>query len=143
MGLAFNMKYIEKVYNRYFTASKASRGKILDELCNVCGYNRKYAIWKLHHFSLQKHGKRRVKKSTRIYDDKVLSIVESIWESANYPWSTRLKEILRLWLPWARKRFEITPQIEQKLISISPSTIDRYLKTKKMILKRRMYVRKI
>ncbi len=62
MGLAFNMKYIEKVHNRYFTASKASRGKILDELCDVCNYNRKYAIWKLHHFSLQKHGKRRVKK---------------------------------------------------------------------------------
>lgn len=141
MGLAFNMKYIEKVYNRYFTASKASRGKILDELCDVCSYNRKYAIWKLHHFSLQKHGKHRVKKSTRVYDDKVLSIVQSIWESANYPWSTRLKEILRLWLPWAHKRFEITPQIEHKLISISPSTIDRYLKTKKMILKRRMYGR--
>lgn len=141
MGLAFNMKYIEKVYNRYFTASKASRGKILDELCDMCSYNRKYAIWKLHHFSLQKHDKRRVKKSTRVYDDKVLSIVQSVWESANYPWSTRLKEILRLWLPWAHKRFEITPQIEHKLISISPRTIDRHLKTKKMILKRRMYGR--
>ena len=31
MGLAFNMKYIENVYNRYFTASKASRGKILKQ----------------------------------------------------------------------------------------------------------------
>lgn len=141
MGLGFNMKYIEKIYNRYFTASKASRGNILDELCDVCGYNRKYAIWKLHHFSLQKHNKHRVKKNKRVYDDKVLRIVQSIWESANYPWSTRLKEILRLWLPWARKRFEMTPQIEHKLISISPSTIDRYLKTKKMILKRRMYGR--
>lgn len=71
MGLAFNMKYIEKVYNRYFMASKASRGKILDELCDVCRYNRKYAIWKLHHFSLQKHGKHPRKNNTTVYDDKV------------------------------------------------------------------------
>lgn len=31
----------------YQKASKESKGKILDELCNVCKYNRKYAIWKI------------------------------------------------------------------------------------------------
>ena len=141
MGLAFNMKYIEKVYNRYFMASKATRGKILYELCEVCKYNRKYAIWKLHHFSSQKHGKHPRKKHTAVYNDEVLSIIKAIWEAANYPWSVRLKEIIRLWLPWARKYFEITPPRERQLLQISPSTIDRYLKTHKMILKRRIYGR--
>ncbi len=141
MGLAFNMKYIEKVYNRYFMASKASRGKILDELCDVCRYNRKYAIWKLHHFSLQKQHSYHRKKNKKVYDDKVLSIIKAVWESANYPWSVRLKEILRLWLPWIRQRFAIATEIEQKLIEISPSTIDRYLKIDKMVMRRRIYGR--
>jgi len=38
------MKYLETIYQRHRKASKESKGKILDELCKVCKYNRKYAI---------------------------------------------------------------------------------------------------
>jgi len=47
MKLELQMKYLETVYQRYRKSSKHSKGKILDELCNVCQYNRKYAIWRL------------------------------------------------------------------------------------------------
>jgi hypothetical protein len=64
-----------------------------------------------------------------------------VWEAANYPWSTRLKEILRLWLPWIKKHYAVSPELEQKLLAISPSTLDRCLKPKKDKLKRRVYGR--
>ncbi|MGB6338671.1 MAG: hypothetical protein WBF32_02760 [Candidatus Aminicenantaceae bacterium] len=48
MRLKLRMKYCETVYRRYHNASKESKRRILDELCQVCGYNRKYAIWKLN-----------------------------------------------------------------------------------------------
>jgi hypothetical protein len=67
--------------------------------------------------------------------------VTAIWEVANYPWSVRLKETLRVWLPWIKKHFPITSEIEKKLLTISSSTIDRCLKNRKTKLKRRLYGR--
>ena len=38
MRLELRMKYCETVYRRYREASKESKARILDELCEVCGY---------------------------------------------------------------------------------------------------------
>jgi len=136
------MEYVDTVYKRYRKVPKPSKTKILDELCQVCKYNRKYAISKLS--QLPNKDKPRAgpkRKRSKKYDNQVLEVVEKVWKAANYPWSLRLKEILRLWLPWIRKRYRITPETEAKLLSISPSTIDRGLKDKKRKLKRRLYGR--
>jgi hypothetical protein len=138
MGQEFRLKYLEKTYRRYQKASKASKGRILDELCKVCGYDRKYAIWKLNRLAAGQKRKKR-KPRARVYDEAVLWLLEKIWEAANYPWSARLKEILRLWLPWAKKHFVFSPETERKLLSMSPSTMDRALKYKKNKIKRRLY----
>ncbi len=142
MRLELRMRYLEAIYERYRKASKESKGRILDEFCKVCGYNRKYAIWKLNRMPMRQRGRDRPRrKCRRKYDHQVLTIVEQVWKTANYPWSLRLKEIIRLWLPWMRSRYLITPQIEQRLLSMSPSTIDRHLRSKKRTLKRRLYGR--
>jgi hypothetical protein len=36
--------YLKAIYFRYKKVSKPLRSRILDEFCQVCGYNRKYAI---------------------------------------------------------------------------------------------------
>jgi hypothetical protein len=66
-----------------------------------------------------------------------MRIVEKVWAKAGYPWSVRLKEILRLWLPWIQGRFGLTETQQAKLLVISPSTIDRSLRDRK----RRIYGR--
>lgn len=131
MRLELRMKYLETVYQRYSKVSKESKGKILDELCNVCKHNRKYAIWKLSQLPLKEPKAQPKRYRNKRYDHEVLAILEAIWKTANYPWSVRLKEIIRLWLPWIRVRYRITSKMEEKLLSISPSTIDRHLKSKK------------
>ncbi len=103
MRLELRMKYLETIYKRYRQSSKESKGKILDELCHVCGYNRKYAIWKLRELPMEDKPARRKRRGHRRYDYRVLEIVEDVWKRANYPWSLRLKEILRLWLPWVER----------------------------------------
>jgi hypothetical protein len=142
MKLELRMKYCETVYRRYRSASKESKARILDELCEVCGYNRKYAIWKLNRL----RNKEKVKSSSkrkrpRKYGHEVLLIVEEVWKKSGYPWSVRLKEILRLWLPWIKKHYQITTELEKKLLEISASTMDRHLKPLKNKLKRRIYGR--
>jgi len=136
------MEYVESIYERYRESPKSSKTKILDELCEVCKYNRKYAIFKLMHLPHKGKARARPKRRrSKKYDHRVLEVIEKVWKAAHYPWSLRLKEILRLWLPWVRQRYRISPETEAKLLSISPSTIDRALKDKKIKLKRRLYGR--
>ncbi len=44
MTLNFKTTYLRVIRGRYFRASKAKKSLILDELCEVTGYNRKWAI---------------------------------------------------------------------------------------------------
>ena len=41
-------EYLREIKSRYNKADKQQKNKILTEFCNVCGYNRKYAIYLLN-----------------------------------------------------------------------------------------------
>jgi transposase InsO family protein len=143
MERELRMGYLERVYQRYWRASKESKGRILDELCHVCGYNRKYAIWKLRRLVVEGRPKGgfRERRRSRRYGGEVFLVLEGVWEASGYPWSVRLKEIVRVWLPWIRLRYRMSAEVEENVLSISPSTIDRYLRAKKKRLRRRLYGR--
>jgi len=141
MKLEFRMHYLESAVERYLKAGKKGKGRILDELCKVCGYSRKYAIWKLHEGNFQRKPRKVVRRRDRIYSLRVLSIMGKVWEVAGYPWSVRLREILRLWLPWIKRHYRLTGEEEGRLLAISPSTIDRHLREQKVRIKRRLYGR--
>jgi hypothetical protein len=61
MRLNFKMEYLKKIYQRYHRSSRAEKTQILNEFCEVCKYNRKYAIWLLNESPPSKHKKQRVK----------------------------------------------------------------------------------
>ncbi len=71
----------------------------------------------------------------------VLRVLVAIWEAAGYPWSVRLKALLPLWLPWARRRFGLAPPLEAQLLALSPRQMDRRLQPHKRQLQRRLYGR--
>jgi hypothetical protein len=50
------------------------------------------------------------------YGHEPLSILTSVWEAAGYPWSVRLKALLPAWMPWIRKRFQLSPEKERQLL---------------------------
>jgi hypothetical protein len=75
------------------------------------------------------------------YGAKVILSLTAIWEAAGYPCSARLKALLPLWLPWAIKRLTLSDPVQKQLLTISPATIDRRLKSKKRQLKTRLYGR--
>jgi hypothetical protein len=133
--------YLKAIYVRYQKVSKPFRARILDEFCQVCDYNRKYAIRLLNGRAPQKP-KTIVRKGRRsAYSAKVISALSVIWEAAGYPCSVRLKALLPLWLPWAIKRMALTAPVQKQLLKISPSTIDRRLKGKRGQLKKHLYGR--
>ena len=141
MGGKTRWDYLKAIYVRYQKVSKRFRARILDEFCQVCDYNRKYAIRLLNGPAPQKP-KTIVRQGRRpAYGTKVISALTAIWEAAGYPCSVRLKALLPLWLPWAIKRMALTVQVQKQLLMISPATIDRRLKGKRGQLKKRLYGR--
>jgi hypothetical protein len=133
--------YLKAIYFRYKKVSKPLRARILDEFCQVCGYNRKYAIRLLNGPAPQKPKAATPKGRRPTYGAKVISFLTAIWEAAGYPCSARLKALLPLWLPWAIKRLAISAQAQKQMLTISPATIDRRLGAKKRQLKKRLYGR--
>jgi hypothetical protein len=142
MTKEFRMGYIQSVKERYLQALKTEKGRILDELCRVCHLNRKYAIAKIHNDGFERDKVRRRRTGRKkLYPRKLLAVVESVWLTAGYPWSVRLKAIFEGWLPWIELRYRLSKKEQDLLLRISPSTLDRFLKGKKIALKRRLYGR--
>lgn len=130
---------MEELVKVYEVSGKERKSEILNQFCELTGYHRKYAISLFCNFGKIREvsGKRKNK-----YSKNSLIVIENIWEASGYPWSQRLKSLIPLWLPWAKKRMLwITPEIETEVLSISARQIDRRLGEKKKKLSRRMYGR--
>ena len=141
MGHKAKWEYFRAVYERYRKAEREAKQVMLNEFCLNTGYNRKYAIRLLNGPPPGKQPERRPRGRRPRYGRQVLSILAAIWEAAGYPWSVRLKALLPSWMPWIRKRYRMSPQIEKQLLGISARQIDRRLKAKKSERKRRIYGR--
>src|SRR5579883_2388257 len=117
-------EYAHAIRQRYAHASRAVKSQMLTEFCATTGYHRTYRPNPAH----QPRAPRQ-------------AALGALWEVAGYPWSARLTALLPVWLPWAKRHLSISPQVEQQLRTISPSTIDRRLRGRTRRLNRRLYGR--
>lgn len=132
-------EYYAMMHVRYHKANnRKEKSRILSEFCQSYGCHRKHALRILNGAPPPVKRPSR-KKRKPFYSPRVISMVESVWEAAGYPWSVRLKAILELWLPWIRERFSLVLSEEKQLLSISPAQIDRRLKSRKLWIKKKVY----
>ncbi|MCB0321298.1 MAG: transposase family protein [Bdellovibrionales bacterium] len=125
-------EYYQAIIKRYHRSSRAEKGRILDEFCENCGYNRSYAIRLLNqgHKRLGKKPGRRSK-----YDNQeFIRALRNIWKGADYKCGKRLKKAIPSFLPYYEKHHgNLAPEIELMLLKISPATIDRVLRKTKAL----------
>jgi hypothetical protein len=140
MSRKSKQEYFQVMYERYRHATPADRSRLLDEVCRVCRWHRKHAIRRLNQPLRDPRPRRRSPRSFS-YSVSMLSILIAVWRAAGYPWSVRLKALLPLWLPWIRRHFRLTPQLERELLAISPRQMDRRLASHKRRIRRRLYGR--
>ena len=132
-------EYVARMRERYEVATRAAKSRLLDEVCVVTGYHRKAAIRLLRRPA---GPRRRRRGGPRVqYGPEVVAVLRAIWVAAGYPWSVRLKALLPLWLPWARRRVRLTDALAAQVRRISPRQIDRCLRADKRTLRRRQYGR--
>ena len=123
-------EYLEEIRARYKKAGKAEKNKILNEFCKICSYNRKYAICLLNKKESKKTaGKKRPGRQRNYNSPVIIHFLKIMLKATNLICSKRLKPIIPLWLPFYEQSYciKISPVIREKLLKISPATIDRLL----------------
>lgn len=74
-----------------------------------------------------------------VYPERLIRVLASVWEAAQYAWSVRLKALLPLWMPKIRERWPLTPLERRQLLKMSPATMDRRLAPRRRELGRKIY----
>jgi hypothetical protein len=123
------LEYLQAVRGRYLKATKADKQKVLDEFVRVTGYHRKSAIRALNRpVHVKRIGKRgRPKK----YKSSVAIELKYLWEITDHLCSKRLHPFLPELMNVLKRSGShiINHEIETDLRALSPSTMDRLLRT--------------
>jgi len=134
-------EYVKVIYPRYRQAPRREKQQLLDECCRITRYHRKHVVRLLNGPAPSGERPRPRRCRTPRYSSAAIEALRTIWEAAGYPWSVRLKALLPLWLPRARRRLQLSAAVERQLLAISPRQIDRRLAPQKRQLQKRLYGR--
>jgi hypothetical protein len=131
------MEYAQALRSRYFGASRAEKGKMLDEFTQVTGWHRKAAIRLLRRLSQPRTGKRRGRP--RKYGSEAAEALKAVWEAGDRLCSKRLQPFIPEMLKVLRQHGEQQIDVAMKglLCQMSPSTIDRLLRNYRKVGGRR------
>ena len=136
----------------YHKALKKEKGRLLDEMVRLTGYNRCYASWLLRNcrrsvilrgkgkarlIFVGDHRKRIRRPKKRTYGLDVFSALKGIWEVCGYICGKRLGPYLKEIVPVLEKHGELSVgrETRAKLLKMSAATVDRLLGAEKKKLR--------
>ena len=136
MGKNERRAYLEAVLERYRKANRKAKVAILDEFCQVCDYNRKYAIRLLNR--PKERPKKRPGRKPVYRSAEFLTALKHIWLATDQICSKRLVAAIPLWLPFYEQTYEkLSNKTQNQLLSISAATIDRVLAKTRALTRRK------
>ena len=120
---------IESYRPRYLKANKTEKTRIISQIQDATGMNRKTVIRKMHAPRKSRPYKKPGRK--RKYTDAVIFVLIQIWEWSEYMCSKRLKPYLAEFVEKLEscKRLKLDEETKKLLLNMSEATIDRYLKS--------------
>jgi len=131
MSETSKQEYLAGARGRYARRNRAGKTRLLDEVCEALGWERKHAIKALNG-KRSKGGRRGKSGRKKNYGPEVAEVVASIWRSSEQPCSLRLKAVLPEWLPSYEKRHgELGEELRTKVLGASPRTLERLLEDRK------------
>ena len=124
-------------YHYKRSVCRREKGRLLDTLCRMTGWGRKYAINALHGRTgpdkvriggVVKHGGSRPR-----YEAETLAMLKQLWLASGQLCGKRLVPVLPAWLDsWERRHGPIDTVVRGKVLSISPAQADRVLSAHKV-----------
>lgn len=121
-------QYLESCRARYPSRNRAGKSKMIDEVCDTLGWNRKHTIKALNgQVSLGQKAKKRGSKPTYLEAEK--AVIVELWKLSEQPCGKRLKPTLPLWLKSYEKHYGKVPtSTRKKILQCSERQLDRITK---------------
>jgi len=128
LTLAERKAITRKLANRYEKAPKAEKSRILDEICQLCDWNRDHARRALRR-ALGPAPKRNRPVRIPTYDAEVISALEIVWATLDGPAGKRLAPVMASTVEALERHGEISlsDRVRTGLLRMSAATIDRRL----------------
>jgi Integrase core domain len=135
ISMGARREVLAAVAERYRTAGRRQKGRILDELTATTGWHRKHAVRALSD-RIAKARKGEARSSTEValqrrrckYDE-IRDALIVLWEASDRVCGKRLKVMIPVLLPALKRhgRLELTRKQHTLILSVSAATIDRML----------------
>ena len=132
VSMATRTELVQAVGERYRSADKRGKGRVLDEFAAVTGLHRKHAIRLLRvKCPATAEGSR---PERRVYDEAARTALVVLWEAADRLCGKRLRPLIPILLEVMEhhSHLEVAPEVKAKLTRMSAATIDRALREVKV-----------
>ena len=128
VSMATRDELVAAVLERYGRASRAERGRILDEFAAVTGLHRKHAMRLLRGGTPSRRSGPR--PGRRVYDVAVREALIVVWEASDRVCGKRLRPLVPLLIEAMERHghLQLVLEVRSRLLSMSAATIDRALR---------------
>ena len=118
---------VSAVTERYRSAKRAEKGRILDALCATTGWHRKHAVRALRqHETVGPDGVEAPRERRRRYGATIKDALTALWEASDRVCSKRLKVMIPTLLPVLEQhgRLQLGQADRDRVLAISAATIE-------------------
>lgn len=131
VSMATRTELVEAVGERYRSADKRSKGRVLDEFAAVTGFHRKHAMRLLR---AKREAAEGTRPARRVYDEAVRTALVMVWEASDRLCGKRLQPLIPILLEAMERHghLDVAPEVKTMLTRMSAATIDRALREVKV-----------
>src|SRR5260370_40955834 len=130
ISMGARREVVSAVTERYLSAKRSEKGRILDELCATTGWHRKHAVRGLRqHETVTSYEVGSPRERRRRYDATTKDALTALWEASDRVCGKRLKVMIPILLPALERhgRLKLGKVDRDRVLAISAATIDRLL----------------
>jgi hypothetical protein len=130
ISMGARREVLSAVADRYRSAGRVVKGRILDALCRTTGWHRKHAVRALRRRGVEETAKTRdPRERQRRYGVTIKDALTALWEASERVCGKRLVAMIPTLLPALEQhgRLQLSEGEQARLLAVSAATIDRML----------------